>query len=683
MKSAVLLIAFNRPDTTQHVFAAIRKAKPKRLYLAIDGPRSSKSEDIIYIAKTKALISKIDWNCQVKRLYRSKNLGCKRAVSTAINWFFSFEKEGIILEDDCVPTPDFFKFCELMLEKYRDDQQIMMVSGTNYLSSASSDRSSYFFSQYYAIWGWATWKRAWKLYDVSMSDWPTVKASSVIKDNYPQKYMQSHLAEMFESVYNGKVDTWDVQWFYACLKQGGLTIVPSVNLISNIGLVGTHTTGDHTNNNIPTGPFDTLNLIDPTSITPHRSYDNKLYEVQFKPSFIRTLRTLVSHYLTSRPVSKIFLLILMGVHQLRLKFKGNVLSNVNQTSFSKSCLIVYITMPFTNKLPSLLSSHQNYFQVLEMAKVIGELGYNIDVIDYNAISPKLTKLYNLVIDLHPHDHPVYGGHLAKSALRIAYLTGSNPTFSNKAERSRINKVFERKGVRLLSRRQVHSISKTIEQYDGVLIVGNAQTKKTFNDEFNLPETFLIPNTANSQNITLTSKSASNFLYLGGVGQVHKGLDLVLESFKAVPEAKLYVCSPFESESDFAKLYRQEMYETKNIIPVGRVDIGSSEFSHLASQCGYSILPSCSEGMAGSVVTGMSFGLIPLITKECGIDSRYSIKIADPSVPSITKLIRQCLTISRTQLQELCLNVKIESGIKYSPYNYTNALRLALNNLINH
>ncbi len=681
MNTAILLLAFNRPDTTFKVFESIKLAKPKRLYIAIDGPRKCNPEDELYIERTKLILKSIDWNCSIKKLYRKENLGCRKAVSTAIDWFFENEEEGIILEDDCVPTQDFFKFSELMLEKYRDDSRIMMVSGTNYLAPQSFDHSYYFFSRYYAIWGWATWKRAWKFYDMRMSDWTTLKQSSSISDIYPQKFMQTHLTHMFDSVASGVIDTWDVQWFYTCLKHKGLTIVPSANMVSNIGVVGTHTSGDFSNNNFATQSFNFSKLTHPKEIISHPTYDTTLCEIQFKPDLMRQLGGVFNHNFNNEIETKIISFTLRILHLLKIKLNHGVIANVNNTKYTKTCLMIYITMPFINKSHTLINSHQNYLQVLEMSRVLGEFGYNVDVIDYNAVNLRLTCLYDLVIDIHPYDKPVYLNNLNRDAIRIAYLTGSNPTYSNAAERSRIDRIERQNGVKLSPRRQVNPISKQIEKYDGVLIVGNNKTRDTFTHEFTLPPTYLISNTSSTQSIRLSGKSPAKFLYLGGVGQVHKGLDLVLEAFSTVPEAILYVCSPYDSEHDFIELYHDKLYKTKNVIPVGRVDITSDKFKKIAQQCGYCILPSCSEGMSGSIITGMSFGLIPVITKECGIDSRYSIYITPPTVANISDLVRKCMSISNSKLLDLSLNVKIETGIQYSLSNYIDQLRAALKQII--
>ncbi len=169
MRSPVLFLVFNRPDSTRKVFDAIRSARPPKLYITADGPRPDRPAEAKLCSEVRAIASAVDWPCEVKTLFRESNLGCKAGVSSGITWFFSHEDEGIILEDDVLPVPTFFNFCDEMLERYRDDARVSMISGCNLISNHFSPKQSYFFSRYNLIWGWATWRRAWQHYDVAMT----------------------------------------------------------------------------------------------------------------------------------------------------------------------------------------------------------------------------------------------------------------------------------------------------------------------------------------------------------------------------------------------------------------------------------------------------------------------------------------------------------------------------------
>jgi hypothetical protein len=242
----ILFITFKRPDTTRKVFEEIRKAKPKKLFLAQNYPRGKKFEDTENWKEVRSIIENIDWDCEIKRLYRDYYLEVKVSVSSALDWFFSHVEEGIILEDDCVPDQSFFPFCQELLEKYRDDKRIMMISGDNFQFGRNGTKDSYYFSRYFHIWGWATWKRAWKYYDVDMKVWPEICDNGYLNNILLEKSVVKYWESVFNLVYNGVINTWDYQWVFSCWIQGGLSIMPNQNLVSNIGfdMIGTHTKGD-------------------------------------------------------------------------------------------------------------------------------------------------------------------------------------------------------------------------------------------------------------------------------------------------------------------------------------------------------------------------------------------------------------------------------------------------------
>lgn len=231
----IVFIIFNRPDTTQRVFEAIRQAKPPKLLVIADGPRADRVDEVEKCAQARVIIEQVDWDCDVLTNYSEVNLGCKRRVSSGLDWAFNTVEEAIILEDDCLPHPTFFRFCQELLEKYRNDERIMIISGDNFQLGNKRTEYSYYFSKYNHIWGWASWHRAWKCYDVKMNLWPEVKKEKWLKDILKDNYEVAYWDTVFSKVYAGEIDTWDYQWTFACWIQSGLAILPNVNLISNIG----------------------------------------------------------------------------------------------------------------------------------------------------------------------------------------------------------------------------------------------------------------------------------------------------------------------------------------------------------------------------------------------------------------------------------------------------------------
>jgi hypothetical protein len=231
----ILLITFNRPILTKKVFEKIREAKPCKLYIAIDGPRENNKFDHKKIYQVNKIFENIDWDCKVFFLKRDVNLGCKIAVSGAIDWFFNNENKGIILEDDCLPNSDFFIYCQQLLSHYEDNNEIQMITGDNFQDGLVRGDGSYYFSKLTHVWGWATWKRAWNNYDINMSFWPNFRNSEEFKKIFNSNSAQRYFKKIFDEVYNNKIDTWDYQWTASMWYNKGLCISPKNNLVKNIG----------------------------------------------------------------------------------------------------------------------------------------------------------------------------------------------------------------------------------------------------------------------------------------------------------------------------------------------------------------------------------------------------------------------------------------------------------------
>ena len=258
MQTPVLILVFKRPDLTPRVFAEIRNARPEKLFIAADGPRDTSDRDSELCRKTREVVSGIDWDCEVRTLFREKNLGCRRAISEAITWFFGHVEEGIILEDDCLPHQSFFSFCRSMLDRFRPDTRIMHIAGEATLRENITG-DSYYFSPIPRVWGWATWRRAWDLYDDTMHDYPAFTASGAIKKIFKNRYHRYFWLQILETMYKRNIDTWDFVWTYSIFRHGGLAVNPNKNLVKNIGFGATAT---HTAE--PRGIINTeLSCMDP------------------------------------------------------------------------------------------------------------------------------------------------------------------------------------------------------------------------------------------------------------------------------------------------------------------------------------------------------------------------------------------------------------------------------------
>lgn len=232
----IIFLFFNRLEVTKRVFAEIAKQKPERLFLVADGPRNSEEEKTCAGVRQHVL-SSIDWDCEVFENFSSINLGCRNRVSSGITWAFEHIEDAIIIEDDCLPDPSFFPYCKELLECYKNNEKIMMISGNNAQFGQIVTEDSYYFSQYPRIWGWATWKRAWDLYDVSIKDWQTQRNQIFSKYDVDAAFW----TRAFDLIHKN-FNTWDYQWVYTIWKNEGKAITPSINLIKNIGFgpEGTH-----------------------------------------------------------------------------------------------------------------------------------------------------------------------------------------------------------------------------------------------------------------------------------------------------------------------------------------------------------------------------------------------------------------------------------------------------------
>lgn len=294
LETPVLILVFNRPDTTERVFQRIRQARPSKLFVAADGPRPDKPGEEAQCEATRALIKNIDWDCKLQTNYSKINQGCRVAVSSGISWFFSKVKEGIILEDDCLPDPSFFPFCESLLAYYRNDERIMHICGVNLQDGVKRGQGAYYFSKINHVWGWATWRRAWEKYDVDIRSFPRLLEQNVFTSIFPDAIMRKYWIKRFNMVFTRQRDTWDYQWQYAMSVNNGLAILPNRNLVSNIGFgsEATHTIDSfHKLSSRPTEILD--EIVHPEFVVPNLEADRYAFRKYTNPNKLFKLWQLV------------------------------------------------------------------------------------------------------------------------------------------------------------------------------------------------------------------------------------------------------------------------------------------------------------------------------------------------------------------------------------------------------
>ena len=233
----ILLLVFSRLDTTRQVWEALARHRPRYLYVVADGPRADRlGEAEKCQAVRDFILQNLSWDCELKTLFRPHNLGCQASVSQGLTWFFEQVPQGIILEDDCLPQADFFRFCYELLDYYKDQEEVWHISGCRFHRPQAQAPYSYHFSRLPHIWGWASWRRAWQHYNASMQGLESFFAQNQAKDFEWDKFSFYKMRQALRRTAKGEINTWDYQWTFSLWQGGGLSIVPSQNLVSNIGI---------------------------------------------------------------------------------------------------------------------------------------------------------------------------------------------------------------------------------------------------------------------------------------------------------------------------------------------------------------------------------------------------------------------------------------------------------------
>lgn len=290
MTSPILFVIFNRPEQTRKVFEEIRKAQPPKLYIAADGPRSNHPGEKEKCEEARAIAKLVDWPCELHTDFLGQNIGCDERVSSAISWFFAGVEEGIIFEDDCLPSGEFFTFTSSLLEKYRHEEKIKMISGNNFQNGRKRGEGSYYFSRYANTWGWATWRRAWNAYDHNLAGFPAFRESKQIEDILPTSEERRYWLNFFEKILKKKYTFWDAKWMFSIWKENGISITPNTNLVSNIGFGSdaTHTQGDAEKFSVKIGEMG--EIIHPASMEIDNEADRYLFETMYRTPLLEKIK---------------------------------------------------------------------------------------------------------------------------------------------------------------------------------------------------------------------------------------------------------------------------------------------------------------------------------------------------------------------------------------------------------
>lgn len=290
----IAFIVFNRPLHTQKTFQSIREHRPEKLFIIADGPRRENINDSKNCELVRSVVEAVDWPCSVYRNYADTNMGLKKRVSSGLDWVFSQVEDAIILEDDCLAHADFYHFCTVLLDKYRNDNRIFAITGDNFQNGQQRGEGSYYFSKYPHCWGWATWRRAWEKYEGGILFWPKWKNSTGWEKINPNKNESDYWVNIFNEVYAGRLNSWAFPWMASVWQQGGLTITPNSNLVTNIGIGpdGTNTINENKTLEIPTSLIGFIK--DAAIITQDCDADRYVFETIFDPPHIKETSNQIS-----------------------------------------------------------------------------------------------------------------------------------------------------------------------------------------------------------------------------------------------------------------------------------------------------------------------------------------------------------------------------------------------------
>ncbi|MBJ6751459.1 glycosyltransferase family 2 protein [Geomonas anaerohicana] len=279
----IVMLIFNRPDTTSLVFDAVRRLRPRQLFLVADGPRAGREGEAERCREARAIVTEVDWQCEVYTDFASANLGCMRRVSSGVDWVFGQVDEAIILEDDCLPHPTFFPFCRELLDRYRHEPRVAQIAGVNFQFGHNRTGDSYYFSRYNHVWGWATWKRAWLMNDNEMVHWPACRESGMLNGFLADRKQAAYWSKVLDLVAAGAIDSWACRWTLSCWRHGLLTVIPAVNLVSNIGFGpgATHTPVANRYAAMPVEPMP-FPLRHPAALEPFTAADRYTLKTQYR-----------------------------------------------------------------------------------------------------------------------------------------------------------------------------------------------------------------------------------------------------------------------------------------------------------------------------------------------------------------------------------------------------------------
>ncbi len=308
VNTPVVFVVFNRPDVTARVFDRLAQAKPRTLLVVGDGPRPDRAGEEQLVDQTRSIIDRVDWPCDLRTDFSETNLGCKRRVFTGLSWVFENYEQAIILEDDCLPDLSFFTFCDALLDRFADDDRVSGISGNNFQFGQSVTPYSYYFSKYAHCWGWATWRRTWSQFDLEMEGWPEFRDRGGLQSVADSSREEAYWRWVFDAQFEGRIKSWGYPWQFTRWTQSGLTILPDVNLVSNLGFGADATHTKFTESRLANLPTDSLSTLEhPQFIVRNKAADQQTFASVYgwkRPFYQKWARSLRKRFGATSPARR-------------------------------------------------------------------------------------------------------------------------------------------------------------------------------------------------------------------------------------------------------------------------------------------------------------------------------------------------------------------------------------------
>lgn len=689
------VFAFNRPDRLREVLVALRDQNVERLIVFVDGPRDE--DDCEPVNRCRNISENISW-VETELHFAEENHGLLGLLDN-IDYVLSAYEAAVFVEDDCLPMPQFYPFMKQALSHYKLSKKVFSIDG--YQPIPYRFFRSYPYSVVstarFMCWGWATWEDRWDAIK------PYVDRYEELFNNLQDvpDVAGSDLSSMAKATAEGRVQSWAIKVSVSTLWLDQVHLLPVRGLIQNTG-VGGGTNPHKTrrglrrsralhNRNVWRGSLDKIEW--PNSVEVDDDYAERLrkfVDTIRSPSVFHSLKTKFKKSLRQYPwVLRIW-------HKIRRLKKGIfsyfqrstpvriydlILSDERKPS--KRALLSYIVHPFeiSEADPHFLR-HINIWRAREMVKVLNQMGYIVDVIDYRDTNFVPHEAYDLFIGHGGINFEAIADFFLEDTIKIYFSTGSYWRFHNEQELARFEALYERRGVRLSPDRLIrYSEEGALQAADGVIGMGNEFTRETYKD---FSPVVMLNDTALGDDYYETidkdfAKGRDQFLYFAGAGNVHKGLDLLLEAFSEL-EQHLWICSRINKE--FAEIYANELYNRENIHLVGWVQSRSDEFYRVMDTCNYAILPSCSEGGVHSVVECMNQGLIPIVSKECGLNiDPYGFYLDPCTIKEIKKVVNNASQFSVMDCQRRSMAARRTATETFSEAVFRRGLEKAIKRII--